>query len=475
MIPETKNILYCVICMMITHSVFALKEKPKKITLSNGLTVYLLYDADLPYLKLELLTPLGSSKDPQSKEGLGYIVGQSLSRGTKSRSAQDISRGLEQLGSRFFAATTKDYSIFSAEALSWNTDALLDIFSDIIIHPLFDSKEVAFIKNQTLSQIEKQPESASSFAHNILTQILFKNSVYQHSVFGYKKSMMNIQDVNVKEHYKKYFQPHKSVLGVTGRYPKDIKKKIENFLGGWVSDSHTQQWFFKKWFVKKPTVLVPISIWQPAEDMPTKYTIVHRGRQVQSDIHIGFTSIPRSSEDFLAFQIANTALGGGIFSARLMDEIRENLGYTYTIRSSLSPLKQAGLFSIATPTRLDVTRKAVDRIRELLQEFHEKGITEEEMMNAKEYYRVSLMKILETPESRLSRRIVLEYMGVSYDFDRLQKKLNRISLSRIQKVIQKYFIPSGLTIIILSDYKKVRSQFKDIQKEVTIKKFDQFL
>ncbi len=473
MIQEIRNILYCILCMMIAPSAFAFKEKPKKFTLSNGLKVYLLYDESLPYFGLELLTPIGSIKDPRSKGGLSYVLSESISRGTASRSAQDISKELEQLGSQFFSMTSKDYTIFSAETLSWNTEKLLSIFSDILLQPQFDPKEIEFIKNQTLSLIEKQPESSSVFANNIMTQILFENSPYEHSFFGHKKSIKNIQASDVREHYKKHFQPQNSVLGVTGRYPKDIKKKLEKFLGAWTSEAQNKKWFFEKWFRGTPDILVPVSTQQ--QWTQGKYMIVHRDKQVQSDIRIGFTSIPRFSKDFLAFQVANIVLGGGMFSARLMDEIRENLGYTYTIRSSLSPLRQAGLFSIATPTRLDVTRKAVDRIQELLKDFHEKGITEEEMMNAKEYYRVSLMKALEMPENRLSRRMRLEYMGVSYDFDHLQRRLSQISLNRIQKVIRKYFIPSGLTIIVLSDYKKIQSQFKDIEKEVTIKKFDQFL
>ena len=469
MISKIQNIFYCLICMIVLSSIFSCKERPKKITLSNGLKVYLLYDAHLPYLKLELLTPLGSIKDPDSKKGLSYILAQSLSRGTAVRSSLDISKEFEQLGSQFSAITRSDYSVFSAETLSWNTSALLEVFSDVITRPYFDSKEVEFVKNQTLSRIKKQPESSSSFANNIIKRLLFENSPYGHSVFGHQKSIKDIQSSDVKAHYKEYFQPQESVLAITGQYPKDMKKKLEKFLGHWNSTSKNSICcFFTRWFKKKPPVIVPSSTWP--QERPIKYIIVHRDQQMQSDIRVGFTSISRSSKDFLAFQIANIVLGGGMFSSRLVDEIRENLGYTYTIRSTLNSFRQAGLFNIATPTRLDVTRKALDKIQELLKEFHAKGITEEEMKNAKEYYRVSLMKVLETPESRLSRRMLLEYMGGSYDFE---KNLKKISLDQIQEVIHKYFVP--LTVVILSDHKKIESQFKDIERKVTVVPFDQFL
>ena len=458
-----QKIFYCLVCMM-THSVFASKEKPKKITLSNGLKVYLLYDESLPYLTLDLLTPLGSILDPKSKEGLSYIMSQSLSRGTKTRTAQEISKELEQLGSQFISSTSKDYTVFSADTLSWNTDKLLHLFSDVLLHPSFNPKDIAFIKNQTISIIQKKPESSASFARSAFGEILFKDSPYKHGAIGYKKSINNIEVSDVLQHYKKHLLPETSTLGITGRYPKDIKQKLEKAFAEWKPQKKRQ--FFSDWIKKNPSTLLSREL-----NQKDRHIIIHREGQVQSNIFIGFVSIPRSSNDFLAFQVANIVLGGGMFSARLMDEIREKLGYTYTIRSSLNPLRQSGIYSIVTPTRLDVTGKAVTRIQELLTDFYEKGITEEEMTNAKEYYRVSLMKALEKPESRLSRRMTLEYMGVPYDFNNLEKRLNQISLSHIQKIIKKHFSPSGLTTVIFSDYNKIKSQFKNVE----VISFDQFL
>ena len=452
-----QKIFYCLVCMMMAHSVFAFKEKPKKITLSNGLKVYLLHDKTLPYLSVNLITPLGSSTDPNSKEGLSYIASQSLSRGTTTKTAQDISKELEQLGSRFFAATSKDYTIFSSDTLSWNTEKLLKLFSDILLHPRFSSKEIDFVKNQTQSRIKKQPESSGSFAGSVFSRILFENSPYQHSSVGYTKTIGSIQSTDVRQHYKKYFLPEESVLGVTGRYPKNIKSILEKYFAEWKPNKKKS--FFSDWFKKPPTPFLSRNT-----NQKDRYIVVHDEDQVQSNIRIGFVSIPRSAKDFLAFQVANIVLGGGMFSARLMDEIREKLGYTYGIRSSLNPLKYSGIYGIATATRPDVTGKTVTKSKELLKEFHEKGITQEELKNAKEYYRVGLMRSLEKPESRLARRMLLEYMGVPYDFNNLKRKLNQLSLNHVQKIIKKYFSPSGLTIVIFTDYEKVKHQFKNLEK-----------
>lgn len=446
------------------------KEKPKKLTLSNGLKVYLLEDTSLPYIHFELITPLNSTKDPQSKEGLSSLMAHTLVRGTENKSAQEVIKELEKLGTSFSVSVTRDYAVFSVDTLSWNAGKLLNILGEIIIQPKFDEKEVNFIKKQTLSSIEKLPESASTFSHRAFFKTIFQGHPYSHSPLGSKQSLENITSKDIAQHYQ-MLVPRGSIMGITGRIPKDIRKKLENTFKNWVGGSVKKRGFFS-WLQNKQKIIETALPFQ--QKVFSKYTIIHKPGQVQSNIRMGYLSIPRGSKDYMAFQIANIVLGGGSLNSHLGVEIREKQGLTYHISSVLQSFINQGVFYILTPTRLTATREAIDRSMDILERFHKNGITQEELDSAKNYYKMQLLKAYEKAEDRLSRRMILSYMGLDYDLDDLDRRLKRLKLTDVQKVIKKYFLPEKMKVVIFSDHKAIQSQFNDIQ-DITVKDFNKFL
>jgi len=447
------------------------KEKLRKLTLSNGLKVYLLEDSSLPYIHFELITPLNSTKDPQSKEGLSSLMTNTLVRGTRKKSAQEVIKELEKLGTNLSVEVTRDYTLLSVDTLSWNDEKLLNIFGEIITQAKFAEKEVEFIKKQILSSIEKLPESASTFTDRIFYKTIFLGHPYANSPIGSKKSLQSIKAEEVAGHYK-MLTPGGSLLGVTGNIPKDIRQKLETTFKDWTESTVKKRGFFS-WFQKKLKPREEPASVQQQKDIP-QYTIIHKPGQVQSNIRMGYSSIPRTSKDYMAFQIANVVLGAGSLNSRLGLEVREKQGLTYHIRSTLQPYIKKGLFYILTPTRLAVTREAIDRSLDIMEKFNKNGITQEELNSAKNYYRMQLLKSYEKAEDRLSRRMILNYMGLDYDLDDLDRNLRRLKLKDVQKVIKKYFLPENIKIVIFSDHKEIESQFKDIN-DLKVEDFNKFL
>ncbi len=443
------------------------EEKLKKLTLSNGLRVYLLEDSKLPYIHFELLTPFNSTKDPQSKSGLSSLTARTLVRGTQKKSAQEVIKELETLGADLSVSVTRDYSLFSADTLSWNDEKLLNIFGEIMTQAKLDAKEAEFIKKQTLSSLEKLPESASSLVHRAFYQTIFQGHPYAYSPSGSKESLRNITPEDVLQHYKQ-LTPKGSFLGVTGVIPKDIRQKLEKIFKNWGS---VEKKSFFSWLKKSKMREEPIPLEQ--KDIP-KYTIINKPGQVQSNIRMGYVSLPRTSKDYTAFQIANIVLGGGSLNSHLGLEVREKQGLTYSIQSTLQSFVQYGVFYISSPTRLAATREAIDRSLDILEKFHKNGITQIELDSAKNYYRMQFLKSFEKAEDRLSRRILLKYIGLEYDLDDLDRRLNQLKLKDVQKVIKKHFLLEKVKVVVFSDYKKIQSQFADIE-DLSVKDFNEFL
>ena len=474
--------VFCMSCFLLFCS--SLKaDQIKKMVLSNGLTVYLLEDKDLPYIHVELLSPMGSSKDPKKKEGLSHITAHSLSRKASNMTAQEISKKLETLGTDFYSSVSKDYAHFSVDSLSWNAQALLSLFARIISEPEFNEEETAFIKHRTLSAIEKLPESPSAFADRVFQNKIFRNTPYTHPSSGWKKTIEDLNVRDISQHYQTFFAPEHSLLGITGKYPQNIKKHLEAAFSRWKRRSPKQkkEWFstLGQLFKSKKTQRDQPSISQKNFEEKgkenknlEKYIIVHKKGQTQSQIRLGFLSLPRSSKDYLAFQIANIVLGGASTS-KLYMEVREKHGLTYHVRSNLSSLMEAGVFSIRSPTRLSVTREALDRILDTLERFNQSSLTEKEFEDAKRYYKMQILKSTETAESQLSRFMALKYMGVPYDLKELDRNLMKLKFKEVKSTAKKYFSHHNVRIIIFSDKDQVDSQFKDLKP--SIHDFETFL
>jgi len=208
-------------------------ELPQILTLSNGLKVYLLRDDSLPYIRYNLIMSAGSSLDPQGKEGLASLTAQMLERGTQNLTPLELIKKLDNLGTQLEVYTNRDFSLFSVESLSWHNKALLEIFSEVISLPSFENKEISWQKNQILSQIQKLPESASSFTNKIVQQTLFQNNSYAHSPMGFKKTVEQLTSSEVVQFYQTHFVPQNSILGVVGKFPKNLEEDLEKYFSKW--------------------------------------------------------------------------------------------------------------------------------------------------------------------------------------------------------------------------------------------------
>ena len=438
-------------------------KHPKKITLSNGLTVLLLQDKTLPYVRLELFTPMGSSKDPKDKQGLSYLTSKTLARGTLKQTNTELTAQLENLGTRFSGSVFRDYSSFWVDSLSWDFNSLSEIFSDILSTPVFAEKEIQFIKNQSLSKIKKLPETSGAMVDRVLFLSLFRMEGYQNPSMGYLKKIQNISKKDIQNHYKKYFTPKHSILGVSGQYPSvKIKAKLEKLFSKWENPSS-----------KKKSVKEKNPDHRPDGKEP-HFLIVHKKGQVQSDIRMGFPSLHRASPDYLAVQIANSILGGTALNSRLSSTIRVKHGLTYGIYSRLYPLMNEGITAISTSTRLAVTKESVDRILDTVEIFHKNGVTQKEIEQAKKSYKIQLLSSLQTLESRLSRQMFLWMYGLPYDLPSLNRNLKRLSQKDIHRAVKKYFKLENIVFIVYTDFDQVKDQFTDTPN-LKIKKFNQFL
>ncbi len=428
--------------------------------LSNGLKVLFIPDKSLPSVTFAMMFKVGRIADPIGKEGLTSLTAHSIGEGTRNKSLIQYDEALSQFGSSLNVSVTQDYTYLSVNSLSSNQNDVLDLFVEALLQPAFRTKDVSRRKKKMISEFKKRVDKPSLFASLLFKDYIYDGHPYGMPIGGTLKSLKAVRKKDVIKHFIKYFRPNNAVLAVTGRYTSDIFSLLENKLGKWKSGDTVSK------------IL--------ANDLKvfngTHIRIVNKSDLVQAQIRLGHLGIARKNPDYLKLKLANTILGSG-FSSRLVDHLRQDLGLTYSISSLFHSLKEMGTFQIYTFTKNETVGAVVYEILKVLKAFQKEGVTSKEVVAARAQLIGEFPEIVETAENLANNIMILNFYGVRSDYLlNYQRNLEEISVSDINTVIQKYFNPKNMKILIYSsDGKVVQRQLKNIDAHLEIKSYKDYL
>ena len=434
----------------------------KQKTLSNGMTVLLVKDDELPYLSFDIMFKTGSKMDPKNKEGLMSLLVEIIDKGTKSRSAVQVTEDVENLGTSFLYSLDNDSVSFSVETLSWLDQETLEVFSEIITQPAFLKTEFERAKEKSIGWVKRSTENFSSYSNRIFNQYVYEAHPYGSYQNGSIESLKTIQLEDIKKFYDRFFVPEQAVLSVSGRYPEHIMEQLEKAFGKWKINSEGHK--------KNNNITVsPIS-----SKKNTKLLLVNHEEAIQSEIRIGHISLNRSHKDYLYVTAANVVLGGS-FNSRLMKRIRVQKGLTYSIYSYFSAKKELGAFKLGLAVRNKKVGTALLEIIGVLEDFHQNGITEEELKKAKQLLKNKFITNVSTADNFARLLLYLNSQDIPYSYtEEYFEKLDALSLDKINESIKEHLQPNKIKISILTHADKVKSQLKDFGP-IMIKSYKDFL
>ena len=430
--------------------------------LSNGLDVLLVKEEGLPYISFDMMFKAGSKVDPKEKEGLMYLLTEIIDKGTKTRPAMQVAEDIETLGADFFSQLGYDSLSFSVQTLSHLNKELLEIFSEIITKPAFLEQEFQRAKKKALGYAKRSAENFSFYAGRTFNKYLYDPHPYGFYQYGRLKSLEAIQLKDIKSFYDRYFRPGRALLSVSGRYPEDIIQQLEKAFGHWKGAA------------------VPVTDEQKPLDSATpnltktELLIVDQASAVQSEIRMGHISLKRSHPDYLPLRTANVVLGGS-FTSRLMSRIRTQKGLTYGISSYFSSKKELGAFKLGLAVRNEKVGSALLEIIGVLENFNQKGITEEELEKAKQLLKNQFITHVSTADSFAHYLMYLNSQGIPYSYaGRYFKELSLLDLDKVNMAIKQHLRPHQIKILVLTSAEEVKSQLKDFEPFV-IKNYKSFL
>lgn len=417
-------------------------------TLANGLRVLYIRDKTLPKVSYQLFVRAGSISDPTGKEGLASLTSSLLEQGTSKRKSLQIADDFAQLGSSFNDGVTQDYAMASTSGLSQFQSELFELFSDVILHPIFSSAEIARKKSQILSALKQKQDNPQGYGDELLQNLLYEKTPLGHSVLGNISSVQSIKQTDILKQYQNYFRPNNSWLAISGNFDEGLPLQIEAVFGKWKSQEIPK---------------LEIAQLQRATEKSIK--LFSKPGLQQTQIRIGEAGIARSNPDFLKLRIANIVLGGA-FASRLNQRVRDDLGLTYSISSQFETHNEVGSFEISTFSRDEKAGEAIRNTILVIEEFVKNGITQRELDSAKALLIGQFPVAIETVDRLAHNLLNLRIYGISDSYlTDFFKNVNSISLKDVNQVIPKYIDPKKLQTVVFADGAKVADQLKALSSD----------
>lgn len=413
----------------------ALKLRPtKEITLENGLKVYIFRDMSLPRFSINLLIKVGQKSDSIETVGVNFLTASLLEKGTNLYSATQIADKVASLGSDLTIAPSQEYTLVSIDGLLMSIDSIIDLFGEVVFKPTFQNEEIVKLKKDFVAQLKKIQDDPSQVADLGLESFIYRGTSLAYPDLGTELSLKKIAKSDIIKNYLTYYRPNNSILSIVGNISEDMEKKILERFKAWPS---------------RP--LKPLVAGQKPAEENKNIEIKYKKDLVQSEIRMALPLVPRKHPDYLKLRMINEVLGGG-FISRLNSKIRDQLGLTYGISSSLDLGMDDGYLMISTFTKNETTVQVLEQIQVELQKLVNEGISPKEFSAAKNMVLAQFPRALETVDRIAFNFMYLDFYGVSpsylYDF---QKSLDRLSVDDINQAIKTHFNLSKIKTFVLAN------------------------
>lgn len=340
-------------------------------TTSAGVPVSFVRTTALPIVDIDLRFNAGSARDGSIREqgfGIANMTATMLTQGTKSLNEDNFTRAIETLGINLNISAYKDMFIVSLRTLSDDEHLLpaIDLMTQMLTEPTFDEQILARNKARLLVGLQQQKQDPGSLASLAFSKALYGTHPYAHPSSGTLETVPTLNQKDLQDFQSRYLVANNASLAMTGNLTLAQAKRLANDITNNLPKGKTA-----------PTLPEPQPLTQSQNihiDFPSTQTTVLMGQ-----LGTKRATDPIAQQQQTNFAVGNDVLAGGSFNARLMTEIRQNLGYTYGISGSMNPMLTRGPYQIGFSTRNDKARAAIDASLGVINDTLEQGITKEEM------------------------------------------------------------------------------------------------
>jgi predicted Zn-dependent peptidase len=419
---------------------FQLAPRVEK-TLANGLRVIVTRQTAIPKVSITLTVLSGYSSDPADLTGLASLTADLIQEGTKTRSSREIRRDVFGMGGSLTAAASQDYTSVTVRGLSEFAPRLINLVADVATNPTIPEDEVAILKQQHLQGVSQQKASPQFLANRTFRTELFGQHPYART--SETEASLNAMDrAKLVAFHRDHYRPNNAFLLIVGAIDPDATfAAVEKAFGGWARGE-----------VASPAYAAP-----PALSGRHLY-FVQRPNSIQSSIALGNIAVKRSDPRWYALTLANTIYGGA-FNSRIVRNIREEKGYTYSPASVMTGFGDAGFYRFSADVRNEVTGPTLTEVFKEIDQLRVAGSDGDELQGAKSYLR-GIFPIQTATQTGLSATLNNVYVfGLPKDYpETFRAKIAAVTPEQVKGAAVTLFGSENSVIAVVGDWAKVKDQ-----------------
>lgn len=403
----------------------------EKISLSNGVDVFLVNMGTLDTLMMNVVFYAGNYFEPASL--VASAANFLLKNGTRSKTAYEINEYFEYYGAFLSRHAAHETAELTLHCLNKHVDELLPAMAELISDSILPEEELMIYKKNMQQRLQVNLRKNDFVASRLIDTYLFGES----HPYGRYSSMADyeaLQVDQVRAFYKDFYQQGRCMIFVAGLLPENIQGQLEKYFGGLPLRGSV-----------KPAL--PEYSLQPAKQK--KYRITNDPDGVQGAIRISRNFPNRHHPDFQKMLVLNN-LFGGFFGSRLMANIREDKGYTYGIHSYLTNLIQESDLMISTEAGKEVTEATIKEVYLEMKRLCDEPVPEEELQTSRNFMIGTLLGDLDGPFQVAGRwkSLVLNGLTENY-FYRSVDVIKTVTAADLQELANKYLRPDDFYELVV--------------------------
>lgn len=349
-------------------------------TLANGLTVATESLPDVRTASVGIWVAAGSRHEHEDEHGLSHLLEHMAFKGTTRRDARRIAEDIENVGGEINAATSTEFTNYSARVLGEDVGLAIDVLGDILANSVFDKTELRREINVILQEYASIEDSPDDVVNDAFMARAFSDQAIGRPIIGTPQTIRRFDADRIRAFIAREYTPGRMVLAAAGAVEHErIVEAANDALGG-----------------------------LPAREAPEFQAASYTGGEErlkrsleQANVIIGLPGVSFRDADYFPVHMFSHALGGGLTS-RLWHEVRETRGLAYAIDAFHWPFGDCGLFGIGAGTGARDLAEVVDVATATARATAE-TLAKDELARAKAALKVSLLAALESPGGRIER------------------------------------------------------------------------
>ncbi len=400
----------------------------------------------LPIVHFQVVLPTGSLEDPIGQEGLTRLTARLMRRGTAQKSTQQIEERIDSLGAELGIETAPGFVRFSGSTIKRSLEPLLSLLGEILAEPSFPESELAQLKRESIAALVELTDSDPSLVSTHFRRALYRGHPYGRTSLGTRRSFDAITLDHVKARYAQGFAKSARTVGFAGDVThEEARALVQKYLA---SPGGAQ--------------LVRTKPPEPQMANGRHLRIVDKPERTQTQIQIGRLGTHPHDADHVPLVVGN-AVFGGAFTARLMRAVRSERGWSYGASSRLAIDRVREAWNMWTfPAAADAAPCIALQL-ELMQNWVEQGISEEELAFAKSFLIKSHAFSVDTADKRLEQAMEIWLYDLPEDyFSGYTQHIERVTVEQVNEALKKRLSTDDLVLAVVATESEIGAALRDL-------------